>query len=230
MKFSKIFLHSGAFKLERGHRISLAEELESSLVIQRNGIYVYVYTSVFLYVCQSLLQYGKRPQPEEVHLEHSYVFYPCSFILGNPSLYPFCNGNRNMLHQVMRTYDHGTGVDSGLADRTLKLLGEICATVARHPGKCLQLCGELAGSWHYTPLLLGAGLRRLSMNPSVLPSIRDRIRSLRLSDCEELYRNACECDDAEQVYRLLTLHGYGKHGTQVLVKGLAELSAKEWKR
>lgn len=94
----------------------------------------------------------------------------------------------------------------------LKLLGEICATVARHPGKCLQLCGELAGSWHYTPLLLGAGLRRLSMNPSVLPSIRDRIRSLRLSDCEELYRNACECDDAEQVYRLVAAFNRQQRG------------------
>ena len=83
-----------------------------------------------------------------------------------------------------------------------KLLGSICKTVARYPDKGLQLCGELAGSSLYTPLLLGAGLRKLSMNPSVLPTIRDLIRKLKLSECEELYRNACECDDAAQVNRL----------------------------
>lgn len=34
---------------------------------------------------------------------------------------------------------------------------------------------------------------------------------------------------AEQAYRVLVAQGYGKKGTQVLVKGLAALSAKEWK-
>ena len=83
-----------------------------------------------------------------------------------------------------------------------RLLGEICSTVAKYPEKTVQLWGELAGSRLCTPLLLGAGLRRLSMNPSILPSIRERIRGLKLSDCEKLYNEACKKGDAKAVYDL----------------------------
>lgn len=34
---------------------------------------------------------------------------------------------------------------------------------------------------------------------------------------------------AENAYRLLVSHGYGKKGTQVLVKGMAQINATEWK-
>ena len=83
-----------------------------------------------------------------------------------------------------------------------RLLGEICSTVAKYPDKTVQLCGELAGSRLCTPLLLGAGLRKLSMNPSILPSIRERICGLKLSDCEELYKKACTKDSAKEDYDL----------------------------
>ena len=83
-----------------------------------------------------------------------------------------------------------------------RLLGEICSTVAKYPDKTVQLCGELAGSRLCTPLLLGAGLRRLSMNPSILPSIRDRICGLNIQECEKLYANACKMHSAREVYDL----------------------------
>ena len=81
MKFPQPFLHSRTFKLERGYGISPSKQPECSLVIQRHGIYVDIYSSVFLYVCQGFLEDGQGPQPQEVHLEHSHIFYPGSFIL-----------------------------------------------------------------------------------------------------------------------------------------------------
>ena len=85
----------------------------------------------------------------------------------------------------------------------LRLLGKICQTVAKFPGKDLELCGELAGNPSALPALLGAGLRKLSMNPTAIPNIRDLIRKVRLNDCEELYQRICEADTAEQVAEYL---------------------------
>ena len=42
----------------------------------------------------------------------------------------------------------------------------------------LCLCGEMAGDLRYTPLLLGLGIRDLSMPTSALPRIKQRVRSL----------------------------------------------------
>ena len=38
------------------------------------------------------------------------------------------------------------------------------------------MCGEMAGNHHYTPLLLGLGLREFSMQPSALLEVKERIR------------------------------------------------------
>ncbi len=42
----------------------------------------------------------------------------------------------------------------------------------------LCLCGEMAGDARYTPLLLGLGIRDLSMPTAALPRIKQRIRAL----------------------------------------------------
>jgi len=42
----------------------------------------------------------------------------------------------------------------------------------------LCLCGEMAGDPRYTPLLLGLGIRELSMPTAALPRIKQRIRNL----------------------------------------------------
>jgi phosphotransferase system enzyme I (PtsI) len=42
----------------------------------------------------------------------------------------------------------------------------------------ISICGEMAGEPRYTALLLGLGLRELSMAPRNIPRIKQRIRSL----------------------------------------------------
>jgi len=46
----------------------------------------------------------------------------------------------------------------------------------------LCLCGEIAGDPRYTSLLLGLGIRDLSMSVSALPRIKQRIRNLDLRE------------------------------------------------
>ena len=84
-----------------------------------------------------------------------------------------------------------------------RLLGQICAVAARHPGKHVAICGELAGNLRALPALLGAGLRFLSMNPATIPPVRDYIRRVDLGECRSLYQNVCRCSTAQEAHALL---------------------------
>jgi len=52
--------------------------------------------------------------------------------------------------------------------------------------KSVTICGEMAGSPFYLPLLVGLGVRRFSMNPSSIPSMIEHSRGLSLSECSVL--------------------------------------------
>ena len=119
----------------------------------------------------------------------------------------FVSIGTNDLVQYLFAVDRGNGRVTQWYQQchpiVLRMLGKICKTVAKFPGKDLELCGELAGNLSALPALLGAGLRKLSMNPTAIPNIRDLIRKVRLNDCEELYQRVCEADTAEQVAEYL---------------------------
>ncbi len=50
----------------------------------------------------------------------------------------------------------------------------------------VDVCGEVAGDPRFTALLLGLGVRELSMAPRALPIVKQRIRALRLADAVAL--------------------------------------------
>jgi phosphotransferase system enzyme I (PtsI) len=54
----------------------------------------------------------------------------------------------------------------------------------RIQGKPVAMCGEMAGTPKYIPLLLGMGLDNLSMHPSSLPEVKQLIRRLNVSQLE----------------------------------------------
>lgn len=56
----------------------------------------------------------------------------------------------------------------------------------RETGKPVSLCGEVAANPRYTALLIGLGLRALSMNVEAIPLVRARVRALDVVACEEL--------------------------------------------
>ncbi len=85
----------------------------------------------------------------------------------------------------------------------LRILRQLCREVARFPGKRLSLCGELAGMARAVPLLLGAGLRELSMNANSIPAVRDYISRVNIDECEALLEQACDCNSDSEVQRLM---------------------------
>ena len=64
----------------------------------------------------------------------------------------------------------------------LRLLGIIVADAGAMP---LTLCGELAGREDMLPQLLAIGFRSLSVAPTLIPGMKELIRSLRLSPAAE---------------------------------------------
>jgi len=53
-------------------------------------------------------------------------------------------------------------------------------------GKKVSLCGEMAGNFNYSQLLLGMGLRCLSMAPFYVNGVKKIIRNTTIADCERI--------------------------------------------
>ena len=85
----------------------------------------------------------------------------------------------------------------------LRALQDICRQVHAYKGKTVTLCGELAGSRRALPLLLGAGLRQLSMTPHQAPVLRPLVNQLSIPDCEKLFARAILCETEMDVMKLI---------------------------
>lgn len=72
---------------------------------------------------------------------------------------------------------------------------QFTAAAARRAGIPVSVCGEIAGDPRFTPLLLGLGLREMSMTASSIPKVKKRILSLDLSSAEEQTRQIMEQTD-----------------------------------
>jgi len=68
----------------------------------------------------------------------------------------------------------------------------------------INLCGEMAGDPRLSALLLGLGLRDLSMSAANLPRVKKRIRSLDLADAERRAEIILRQSDAGRIAALLS--------------------------
>jgi len=67
----------------------------------------------------------------------------------------------------------------------------------------VNLCGEMAGNPRFTALLLGLGLRDLSMSAPNLPRVKQRILGLEMADAEKRTGQIMEQSDAGVIATLL---------------------------
>jgi len=66
-----------------------------------------------------------------------------------------------------------------------------------------SLCGEIAGDTLYTMLLIGMGLRTLSLVPSQITHVKQVVRSVDVATCERLARKVGSFDSERQVLNCL---------------------------
>jgi len=84
----------------------------------------------------------------------------------------------------------------------IKLISQV-VKVARQYDVGVSLCGEMAGDVRYTLLLIGMGLRELSMNAILIPAVKQIIRNVSCSEVEKLIQPLLNFDTAEEIERAL---------------------------
>jgi len=67
----------------------------------------------------------------------------------------------------------------------------------------LSICGELAGDMIFVPLLIGLGMRNLSVSPAVVPAIKYLIRKISIEETEDLASNIMKMSDSEEIFESL---------------------------
>lgn len=84
----------------------------------------------------------------------------------------------------------------------IRLIRDVARVARRHkiPVSC---CGEAAGELEYAMLLIGLGLRTLSVTSSSIPQLKRFIRSISVQQCERTARQALTLDSDVQITALL---------------------------
>ncbi len=76
--------------------------------------------------------------------------------------------------------------------------------VAKKYNKMIELCGEMASDPDGCILLVGLGLYHLSMNPALIPVVKERLSQITLTDAESLAEQSLLLSSAEEVRRHIT--------------------------
>lgn len=108
----------------------------------------------------------------------------------------------NDLVQYTLAVDRGTGRVSPLYEplhpAVLRLIRTVIDSGCRH-NIPVSICGEMAGDPQVTAVLLGLGLRILSMGAGSIAELREVVRNIRLSEARELAEECLEMDSATAV-------------------------------
>jgi phosphotransferase system enzyme I (PtsI) len=98
------------------------------------------------------------------------------------------------------------------------------ADVAKEKGIKIFICGEMAGTPHHIPLLLGIGMDELSMNPQSIPVVKRVIRSLRVEDTRSFVKEVLKQPTAKRTFELIN-DTYGSIlSEQLYTEGSAQFS------
>lgn len=89
-----------------------------------------------------------------------------------------------------------------LSPAVLRVL-ETVIRVCRIAKKPVTLCGEMAGSPVAFPVLLGMGLRRFSMSPAFIPSIKDLASRITMEQAEAIFKSVMKEKTTAKIKRIL---------------------------
>ena len=118
----------------------------------------------------------------------------------------FMNLGTNDLVQYLLAVDRDNGAVADLF-RTMHpaVLRAIKKVVdaAEKSGKPLIICGEMAGSPVYAPILIGLGANSLSMNASSIARVRHVIENIALEEAVEIANSLLDCKTADESENLM---------------------------
>ena len=98
---------------------------------------------------------------------------------------------------------------SALHPAVLRLIKSVVEN-GKKKNKPVSICGEMAGSLEYMPILIGLGMERLSMVAPAVLKARERIRALSYEDCKNLVDRLLEKKDEKSIKKELEEFNNGK--------------------
>jgi phosphoenolpyruvate-protein phosphotransferase len=126
----------------------------------------------------------------------------------------FLSIGSNDLTQYTLAMDRGHAALAGRTDAlhpaVLKLIA-LTANAGIEAGKTVAVCGGVAADRIAVPVLLGLGVRELSVVPAAIPAIKRQIRAVRIADCRALASRCLELGTAAEV-RLLVAQTFSTSG------------------
>ncbi|TWI65746.1 phosphoenolpyruvate--protein phosphotransferase [Desulfobotulus alkaliphilus] len=118
----------------------------------------------------------------------------------------------NDLVQYLLAIDRGNPqvahLYNSLNPAVLRMLKRI-VDEADKAGISVAMCGEMAGDPFHLPVLMGLGIRELSMNPQSIPAIKDMIRNMEGHECRLFTESLLEKSQTQEVMDAISLK-YGK--------------------
>jgi multiphosphoryl transfer protein len=93
----------------------------------------------------------------------------------------------------------------GLNPAVLGLIGQ-AVKAAHEAGRWVGVCGGMASDPHAVPILVGLGVDELSVSIPAVPAVKAQVRSLSLTQCQELAARALAQDSAAAVRELVPVH------------------------
>ena len=112
----------------------------------------------------------------------------------------------NDLMQYMLAVDRGNERVASLYEpchpAVLRMLKQIVdqSNIKEQP---LSICGELAGDLIFVPLLIGLGMRNLSVSPALVPAIKYLIRKISIEETEALASQVLNMADPDEIFQSL---------------------------
>nr|HYU13241.1 putative PEP-binding protein [Stellaceae bacterium] len=117
----------------------------------------------------------------------------------------FAVGTNDLIQYTLavdRTDETVAHLYNPLHPAVLRLI-QFAVEAAARRGIPISVCGEIAGDPRYAALLLGLGLRELSMAPRNIPRVKQRIRKLDMVAATQRARAIMDQSDAGRIAALL---------------------------
>ncbi len=118
----------------------------------------------------------------------------------------FISIGTNDLIQYTLAVDRSNKDVAGLysaADPAVLRLIRMAVTAADKKGVPANVCGQMSGNPVYTMLLLGLGLRRLSVTPSAIPEIKKVCRTVTIAQCQQVAEHVMTMENARDIKNYL---------------------------
>jgi phosphotransferase system enzyme I (PtsI) len=87
----------------------------------------------------------------------------------------------------------------------VRAIKTVIEAAGRHGIPCI-VCGEMAGSPFYVPILIGLGVRELSMNPASISRVRRLVSGIAYEEAFLVAREVEKCDTAAEVEEVIKTH------------------------